>query len=617
MTESQHGERQWGMERSNGSMAGTEIAGGRAGADDDGAEGGGQALTRRKLLGALGAAGVTLAAGGAFVRLLGTEALASGPGVTASVYGTGPGTSVACCTDAGWANVADYGAAGDGTADDTAAFRAAAATGKPVLVPATAAYYKLSGTVSLTNSIAGVGMPEIRMDGANGSLDKRMFRIAGYRGGGLSVSGLYLNGGYSTGTAGEHSHHIHIADSRNVYVHHNWLHAPYGDCVYVGSDFVAPSENVHIRENVLSNPRRCAVAIVSGRKVWVTRNVVSDPYPYVAAIDLEPNATSSASDLVEDVWIEDNEFYSEIYFVNSYNPNAARPNRRITISGNKGKASYLFRCNVSAGTTEHVAIRGNEFYGAGRMITCSKVPIGLEVAGNRDMSTGAAGWHIADSVAPNVAGNRIEAARTVAVTFANCQAVRFADNVVKDVVSGDGAVRFAGSNATSRHLIAGNVMTGVSGGGYFFGALVTDSAFDGNVTECGAACLRVDAAAAGSDLRIGQGNVFAGTGTPVVGGANLTRWTSPDIQAKGITTGWAAAVPATGSWKRGTIVWNVLPSPLAPVGWVCVSDGSPGVWEPIGPAGALDSSGWKLKSPNGTVYKVSVTDAGALSVAPA
>ncbi|MEF3306046.1 hypothetical protein [Paenibacillus sp. GYB003] len=604
-----------GEERTDG-MERTKREDGSDGAGSAAPGEAGPALTRRKLLAALGATGFTVAAGGTFMQLAaGSAEAAAGPRVASSVYGGG--TTPLGGADPGWANVLDHGAVGDGTADDTAAFQAAAATGRPVLVPPPPSYYRLSGPVSLTNSIFGVGMPEIRMDGPNGQLAKRMFLIVGYAGGGLELSGLYLNGGYSSGTAGEWSHLVYVSHSKNVCVHNNWLHAPYGDCVYIGSDYVAPCENVQVRENVLSNPRRCAVAVVSGRNVRIAANAISDPFPYVSAIDLEPNGSSTGSDLVEDVWIEGNEFYSEIYFVNSYNPNAAYPNRRITIAGNKGKSSYLFRCSTTTGASEHVTIRGNEFYGAGRMITSSNVVKGLEISGNRDYSTGPAGWNVANAVAPVIADNVFDAARTVAVTFQSCQAVRFCGNRIQNTTSSDGAVRFAGSTATSRHLIAGNQMTNVTGGGYYFGNVVTDSLFDGNVTECGVKGILIDATAAGSDLRITESNVFAGAGVPVIGGAYLSKWGTPEIQTKGAAVGWATAVPTSGAWKRGTVLWNAQPSSLSPVGWVCTADGTPGTWATIGTAGGLTATELSIASPNGTVYKVGVTDAGSLTISPA
>lgn len=576
-------------------------------------------MTRRNLLAVLGAAGLTAAAGGTLMSFMGVPAAAAGKSVNANVYGH-QGLTLLTASDPGWVNVLDYGAAGDGTTDDTAAFQTAAAAGKPIIVPRTASFYKLTGSVSLTDSIIGIGMPELRMDAPDGTDLKRMLLIQGYQGGGLHVTGLNLNGGYTTGTANEQSHLVRIANSVNVFIHHNVLHAPYGDCVYVGSDYLAPSENVHILDNVLSNPRRCAVAVVSGRKVWIEGNVIKDPFPYVATIDLEPNSSSTGSDLVEDIWITNNEFYSEIYFINSYNPNTAYSNKRITIAGNKGKARYFFRCNSAPAITEQVTLKGNEFYGSvsdARMIQCTNVTKGLEISENRDYATGAAGWNIANTEAPVITGNRVESSRAIAVSFTNCSSVQFTNNLIKDINSSNGAVRFAGPQATGRHLIAGNHLVNIGSVGFWFGGVVTETLFHGNVTECAGKCVQIDTAAAGSDLRITTSNVFAGAGTPVFGGANLKAWMSPEIQTKDAFIGWAAALPVAGTWKRGTILWNVQPSALSPVGWVCVADGTPGTWEPIGSAGALNASSLKLKSPNGSLFNVAVTDAGQLTVTPA
>lgn len=224
----------------------------------------------------------------------------------------------------GAVNVRDYGAVGDGSADDTQAFIEAAATGKTILVPKTDAYYKVSVSIRLTSSLLGIGMPEIRMDGMDGTAGKRMFLIYGYRGGGLHVAGVHLNGQYTGGTLGEQSHLLRIIDSRNVYVHHNLLLDPYGDCVYIGShddtSFIAPCENVHIYENEMSGPRRCVIAVVSARNVWIRNNGMRHPHNDVACIDIEPNATSTGSEMIENIWIEGNEFYSEGHFVNALTP---------------------------------------------------------------------------------------------------------------------------------------------------------------------------------------------------------------------------------------------------------------------------------------------------------
>jgi hypothetical protein len=40
--------------------------------------------------------------------------------------------------------------------------------------------------------------------------------------------------------------------------------------------------------------------------------------------------------------------------------------------------------------------------------------------------------------------------------------------------------------------------------------------------------------------------------------------------------------PDAGGWKKGDIVWNSDPKPTGYVGWICVKDGTPGVWKPFG-----------------------------------
>ena len=40
--------------------------------------------------------------------------------------------------------------------------------------------------------------------------------------------------------------------------------------------------------------------------------------------------------------------------------------------------------------------------------------------------------------------------------------------------------------------------------------------------------------------------------------------------------------PTTGTWQVGARLWNASPSLGSPVGWVCVTAGEPGTWEPFG-----------------------------------
>lgn len=48
------------------------------------------------------------------------------------------------------------------------------------------------------------------------------------------------------------------------------------------------------------------------------------------------------------------------------------------------------------------------------------------------------------------------------------------------------------------------------------------------------------------------------------------------------TTGLYSAAPTTGTWKRGTVIYNSTPSSAGFVGWVCTASGTPGTWKTFG-----------------------------------
>jgi parallel beta-helix repeat protein len=62
-------------------------------------------------------------------------------------------------------------------------------------------------------------------------------------------------------------------------------------------------------------------------------------------------------------------------------------------------------------------------------------------------------------------------------------------------------------------------------------------------------------------------------------GNTMSRYTAPRID-------WSVNVPSTGKWTRGDVVWKDQPNEGSPVGWVCVTSGSPGTWKVFGQTGA-------------------------------
>ena len=53
------------------------------------------------------------------------------------------------------------------------------------------------------------------------------------------------------------------------------------------------------------------------------------------------------------------------------------------------------------------------------------------------------------------------------------------------------------------------------------------------------------------------------------------------IRYQGQTQQYLDAVPTSGNWAQGDIVWNTRPERGTVLGWVCVKPGAPGTWRPF------------------------------------
>lgn len=257
------------------------------------------------------------------------------------------------------ANVRTFGAVGDGVTDDTAAFRAAAATGKDLLIPATNAHYKLTGRIDVHGSVRGDGsMPEIRMYGATGSRDhaRTIFALDAYDGPGVVFSGLHLNGQWDGGGNGEWEHGIQIQDSSNITIENNVIENAYGDDIVLDQVIGVGSKNVVIRNNTLKNPRRCNVAVIAAANVTIDGNTISKPNDYVSAIDLEPDPGSPGR--VGGVRITNNTFDVATTAVLLYNWDGMPAGNDVTVTGNSGRAGNFF---ISVGAWNGVNVSGNAF----------------------------------------------------------------------------------------------------------------------------------------------------------------------------------------------------------------------------------------------------------------
>ena len=87
---------------------------------------------------------------------------------------------------------------------------------------------------------------------------------------------------------------------------------------------------------------------------------------------------------------------------------------------------------------------------------------------------------------------------------------------------------------------------------------------------------------------VGTIRVFSALGTPLTASdfrIITSYFVSTDAVAPlptikyGQTVGYSTAAPTGGLWKRGDICWNTTPSAGGTPGWVCVTAGAPGTWK--------------------------------------
>ena len=275
-----------------------------------------------------------------------------------------PATAVS--GEQGWVEVTRFGALGDGISDDTAAFQRAADTGRPLRVPKPPVHYKLTRKVRLSASVVGDGsLPEIRMYGADGKEEHTIFEVWGYRGPGLVVRGLRLDGGWDgIARPGEWSHLVLIKGSRNVTIEDNVLVRPFGDCVLVGGEgHPEPSEDVLIRRNRMEQPRRCCVAVISARRLVISGNTFLKTLDYVSAIDLEPNP--GHPEVVQDVEIARNTFdVPRGVAIQLYtHETIAGANGNVRVVLNTARARQFFLKGNNTGTWERLRVADNTFHG--------------------------------------------------------------------------------------------------------------------------------------------------------------------------------------------------------------------------------------------------------------
>lgn len=196
--------------------------------------------------------------------------------------------------------------AGNGSTDDTSCLQSAAnaahSQAKPLVIPATSSFYRITAPITVYGSVIGTGgMPTIKQTSACSSASCAGLRLAA----GMTgwIYNLHLVGAGSASARGEYAHNINVGGVNGVTIKGNLLENPMGDGIADNAqenDGASAARNVLVDGNTFVNWGRCMVSLVNVSDRWaIMNNLASDDVAYVSPIDLEPWHEASSITNVE------------------------------------------------------------------------------------------------------------------------------------------------------------------------------------------------------------------------------------------------------------------------------------------------------------------------------
>lgn len=221
---------------------------------------------------------------------------------------------------------------GTGATDVTdclqAALDSSAQIGKPLLIPYTDGFYKISGKLMVNGSLMGIGgMPAIRQTDEASQALLLMDDMSGW------IYNLHIIGTYDgvprPESGLEYAHNIALRGVNGITISHCLLETPQGD--NIGDDGGASNmvRNVLITNNTMVNPWRCNIsgsglvdrqAIMNNALYWYSQ--------YVDPIDFEPYQELSRVTNIEvgynyiyspnPTWSDEHHFYEAVLMITAY-----------------------------------------------------------------------------------------------------------------------------------------------------------------------------------------------------------------------------------------------------------------------------------------------------------
>ncbi|WP_347218590.1 hypothetical protein, partial [Chryseobacterium sp.] len=133
----------------------------------------------------------------------------------------------------------------------------------------------------------------------------------------IEISGLHLDGSWDGITdKSEQQALIGIQSSNNIKIFKNKMENVLGDCIQLlhtkNTHSQEYNKDIHIYDNILLNPYRANIAVISGQNINIERNHMEKSNNFVAPIDLEMDKWTHSGQLMRNVFIDKNYVYAPV-----------------------------------------------------------------------------------------------------------------------------------------------------------------------------------------------------------------------------------------------------------------------------------------------------------------
>lgn len=437
------------------------------------------------------------------------------------------------------ANVLDYGAVGDGTANDTAAIQAAI---DAINAKATnGAVYLPSGTYKTTAVLVVPYGVSIFGDGATASTlqcedcDGLQFTSFGYQIGSMFYEDFGLTANSGTNRVGVLA--LDDASTQDGLYLNRLRFYGWNQCIVMSSDW-----NCTISDCVGQNINQ-AINLAEGDGQAIGIRIINNRFTKASgglgAADQYAIVLSATTEFIESVHILTNQIFG-------------------------------FVRNVSIGKGYFVNIVGNDFSGTGNVIQFDTPTGGYTVQNNFIEVVGAAGCGI---YIPSVGA--VDPTFRTEIRNNNIQGTGSSSAYGIDIGQGGGSYQWnmvidnntvSGFATADLRLVAGGYTT-ISNNRCISSSatqsMVIDTVTAPSVAVQNNRCVKAITLLTLSDYTSGK-LLFSG-----------------NVENDTFQASKQAAAPTTGTWRVTDVVMNSAPATGSPAGWVCTVAGTPGTWKPM------------------------------------